>query len=82
MKTALTTYIVGWFGKATEEGHTSKSTKVHVVKNNATCLCGYRPHATMQLQWCTFYIEYGYIECSKCKKMAKKILTNNLNNKT
>lgn len=64
-------YQVGYFARS------DKWTKCHVTKNGK-CLCGYKPHETMEFQWCAGFIILGFIECPKCKKMAGEILTKQL----
>lgn len=60
-------FSTGWYGRATEHGHSAKSTKVHLLVNGKP-VCGYKPHKTMQFQWCSY--STMYIECDECKKRA------------
>ena len=62
-------FSTGWFGRASEQGHSAKSTKVHLLVNGKP-VCGYKPHKTMQFQWCASSIMNSYIECSECKEKA------------
>lgn len=63
-------YQTGYFARAHENGHSAKSTKVHVVKNGKA-VCGYRPHETMQFCWNANGIYLGYVDCPKCKTMCQ-----------
>lgn len=56
----------GYFARATEDKHKAKHTQVHIVKSNGLCLCGYRPHKTMQFQWCANGVVLNYVECNRC----------------
>jgi len=62
----------GYFARATENRrgyhqHSAKHTKVHILKSNGVCLCGYRPHKTMSFQWCANGIVLEYVECDRCR---------------
>ena len=62
-------FSTGWFGRASEDGHNAKNTKVHCLRDGKP-LCGYKPHKTMQYQFCSDSIMHSYIECPKCKEEA------------
>ena len=62
----------GYFARATEKGHNSKSTQVH-IENEGKGLCGYKPHKTMKFQWCAADVYLSYVECNKCKKIFEKM---------
>jgi hypothetical protein len=63
----------GYFARAHEDGHNAKWTQVHIVKDNRVCLCGYRPHKTMQFMLSAYEVVFHYIECKKCLKRLEKI---------
>ncbi len=60
----------GWFGQPNR----GRSTQVHVKTKSGVCLCGYKPHKSFEYQWCSHGITLEYVECSKCRKKAEKIL--------
>lgn len=64
----------GYFGRATENGYTAKSTQVHITDSYARPICRYRPHRTMQFQWCASGVMISYVECKQCKEQYKKSL--------
>jgi len=57
---------IGYFARAAEDGHNAKTSQVHILKSTGLCLCGYRPHKTMQFQWCGTNVHSKYVECKKC----------------
>ena len=61
--------FTGWFGRPTQHGLRAKSTKyVHLYNQETnTCLCGYKPHPTMEFQFNAYYVHLPYVDCSKCK---------------
>jgi len=63
---------IGYFGRAHENGHSVKNSKVHAIYKGRV-LCGYKPHETMKFQWCSTDVMFSYIECPICKKKADKI---------
>lgn len=67
--------LIGWFGRPFNYKHKSLATKTHIV-NEEKVLCGYKPHKTMEFQWCKTIEgidELDYVECNKCKeKYIKK----------
>ena len=63
--------IIGWFGRPFNKKHKSLSTKTHIVHNSKT-LCGYKPHKTLEFQWCAFTVRLQYVECEKCKERLLK----------
>ena len=74
-------YGTGWFGRPQQHGsHYARWTKVHVVVVTdglgeiGRVLCGYKPHRTMEYQFCTRGIRFDYIESPRCKERAKLIL--------
>lgn len=72
MKTEIISRATGWYGRANEDKHTAKHTKVHFVKNFKP-LCGYRPHKSMSFQWnSTHSYVFDYVECAECKRRAIK----------
>ena len=46
--------------------------KTHIVKEGKV-LCGYRPHKTMEFNWCAGIDRLEYLECDKCKMKLEKI---------
>ena len=60
-------YQTGWYGRAHQNNQSAISTNVHITIDGKPA-CGYKPHPTMQFQWCANQIIFGYIECTKCKK--------------
>ena len=63
----------GYFGRATENGHRAMATKVHVVDDFGKPICGYKPHKTMQFQWCAMGVRLPYVECPKCKTKGERL---------
>jgi len=62
----------GWYGRPTENGLPARVTKyVHFILNGRP-VCGYKPHPTMQLQWCASGRILRYIDCPKCLKWKPK----------
>ena len=61
----------GYFGRATEKGYNAKSTQVHIVNGEGVSICGYKPHKTMEFQWCATFAYLPYVECKKCKYLFK-----------
>lgn len=65
-------FITGYFARVTENGHNAKRTQVHVFNRiTGKCLCRYKPHKTMKMQWCAIGIFPPYIECEVCKNKTK-----------
>lgn len=73
MSTSDSVFQTGYFARASQNGLTAKSTKVHVVENGKP-VCGYRPHKTMQFCWTANGIYLRYVDCPKCK--AKCVANN------
>jgi hypothetical protein len=74
--------MIGYFGRANENGHSARHTKTHVI-NDRKVLCGYKPHKTMMFQWCSNGLGFpSTIECVSCKEKAKKILEKEYSKKT
>lgn len=69
----------GYFGRATEKGHNAMTTQVHVYNGKTgRCLCGYKPHKTMQFMWCANDAQVEYIECGNClEKVAESLIADN-----
>lgn len=66
-------YQTGWYGRASEHGRRAISTKyTHVVKDGRP-ICGYRPHPTMQFQFCAGYLCLEYVNCPTCLEKAKAL---------
>lgn len=63
----------GYFGRASEENHLAKSTKVHIVENDSTPVCGYKPHKTMKFIFCANGVVMRLVECVKCKRIGEKL---------
>lgn len=61
----------GWFGQV---GRRGRSTLVHVLKEDGTCLCGYKAHTSYLFQWCAHGICLKYIDCTTCVNKSEKIL--------
>lgn len=59
----------GWFGVP----GAGEGSKVHVL-NGEVCLCGWRPDAGMQFQFCASGIRFPYIECAGCKAKAAPLV--------
>ena len=60
----------GYFGRAHEKGHKAGHTHVHLFNaRTGNCVCGYRPHKTMQFQGCSAGIQINYVDCPRCKKL-------------
>ena len=59
----------GWFG--IPGGPESASTLVHTVSNGQPT-CGTRVGARQQFQWCAYGIHYEFLECGRCKVIARK----------
>ena len=55
--------------------NTKTYTQVHLVNEYTKPICGSRI-GKKEFQFNAMGIEYGYIECAKCKKLAKKLLQN------
>ena len=51
---------------------TKRYTQVHLVDEYTKPICGSKI-GNKSFQFNAMGIEYGYIECSKCKKLAKKL---------
>jgi len=64
----------GYFARAHENGHDARWTQVHILKDNGVCLCGYRPHRTLQFMFASYGVVEKYVECSKCKERLSKTL--------
>jgi len=62
----------GYFSRAHEDGHSAKSTIVHIVDSYNKPICGYKPHKTMQFLLCAYGIYFPYVECKKCKEKIMK----------
>lgn len=56
----------GFYGRPSAPDQSAKVTSVHLVRSGKG-LCGYKPHHTMQFQWCSNNPEWQYIECPRCK---------------
>ena len=65
------TNATGYFGRASGGGHKALATKVHYVKSDGKCACGYKPHKTLKFQWCADDVAYEYIDCPRCRKLLK-----------
>ena len=67
---------IGWYGRCFNKNHKSLSTKTHVVSDviKGKVLCGYKPHKTLEFNWCATNNNMIYLECNKCKTKLKKIL--------
>ena len=65
----------GWFG---EPGKTNRKSKVHLVSKGKP-VCGAKMGPRQQFQWCSHDIQWGYIECESCRKVARKIAQNFIN---
>ncbi len=68
--------IVGWFDRCFNVKHKSLSTKTHIF-NGDKVLCGYKPHKTMEFQWCVGIGNLDFItfvECDKCKNKFKQFI--------
>jgi len=63
---------VGYYARATENKHSTVHTKVHFIIDREP-ICGYKPHKTMQFQWCSNSDILDWIECKKCKEKVKRI---------
>jgi hypothetical protein len=61
----------GWFG---QPGRGGRSTKVHVLKEDGTCLCGYKAHKSFEYQWCASGINLEYVDCTTCKRKSEKLI--------
>lgn len=70
---------IGWFGRCFNKDHKSLSTKTHVVIKDKV-LCGYKPHKTLEFNWCSTNNSMMYLECNKCKIKLKKMLKKEDNN--
>jgi len=67
---------IGYFARATEGKKTAKTTMTHVI-HLGKVLCRYKPHKTMNFQWCSMGINertFETIECKECRKKYAKIL--------
>jgi len=65
---------IGYFSRAFNKDHKSLSTKTHIIDNDKI-LCGYKPHKTMQFQWCIIGVgvdRLDVVECDKCKEKYLK----------
>ncbi len=63
----------GWFGRPSPvPGGTGIATNVHYVKPDGKVACGYKPHKTMEFQWCSHGLNFPYLECKGCKKWVDK----------
>ena len=62
----------GYFSRAHEDGHSAKSTQVHIVDDYGKPICRYKPHKTMQFLCCAWHIYLPYVECKKCKQKLFK----------
>ncbi len=62
---------IGWFGRCFNVNHKSLSTKTHIA-NNGKVLCGYKPHKTLEFNWCSGVDNLEYLECKKCKEKLLK----------
>jgi hypothetical protein len=49
-----------------------RATKVHLFRQDGRAVCGYRPSPTWEFQWCAHGIRYDYLECPRCKAIAKR----------
>jgi len=56
--------IIGYFARTFNKNHKSLSTKTHIVHDDKI-LCGYKPHKSMQFQWCASVNSLEYLECEK-----------------
>lgn len=58
-----------------------RGSKVHVIKNyNGPTLCNTTFANDMSFQWCADRVAWEYIECEKCKKIARRLLNDNKRN--
>ena len=64
----------GYFARAHEDGHSAKSTQVHIVDYKNKPICRYKPHKTMQFLCCAAGIVINYVKCKECKEKGVKIL--------
>lgn len=60
----------GFFARASGEGGKALSTNVHVTDDNNKPICGYKPHKTLQFQWCAGRLVKHYVECATCKRLV------------
>ncbi len=71
-------YSIGWFGEP--EAPSSQSTMTHIVDDSEhKPVCGCSITSKKEFQVCTGYVsqnllDRGYIECSRCKQIAKRSL--------
>ena len=65
----------GYFGRATEDGHKAMVTKhIHFVEDGEQPICGYKPHKTMEFQFCTVGFDNRYVSCPRCIKKKERII--------
>jgi hypothetical protein len=64
--------ITGWFGIPGANG--KWSTNVHVVDYNHRPICGQRLSKRQIFQWCSAGVVLEWIECRRCKAVARKML--------
>jgi len=60
----------GWFGIPGANGR--GSTKVHLVRGGRPA-CGARLSPRQEYQWCAGGVEYAYLECERCKAIARRV---------
>lgn len=64
----------GYFARAHEDEHNAQATMVHIVDWDNKPLCRYKPHPTMNFQWCAGGVNLSYVECKECRKKYKNFL--------
>ena len=60
----------GWFGIPGNKGR--GSTKVHLVAMDGKPVCGAGLSPKQEYQWCADGVRFDFIECKRCKGIAKK----------
>lgn len=79
----MKTNSTGYFGRPSPvPGGTGISTNVHYVGADGKPVCGYKPHKTMEFQWCSDGLNFQYLECKGCKEWAKNREKSKINKDT
>ena len=65
----------GYFARATEHKHRAAVSRYQHFYDSETgkCLCGYKPHPTMQFQRCAGWAYEQYCNCPKCRSALEKM---------